>query len=66
MKSKHVGQTWRLKHGLLYAGLNGLFCALVGPDDAQVFDSRDNREFKRTFYSAVLKVPFEVEEICAS
>lgn len=61
MKQKHVGQTWKLKSGLLYAGLNGLMAALVGPDDAQVFDSRDNPEIKARFYGAVLGCKFEVE-----
>lgn len=65
MKTKHVGQKWKLKSGLLYAGLNGLQAALVGPDQASVFDSLDNQTLKSKFYSAVLGVPFEVE-LCVS
>lgn len=65
MKTKHVGQTWRLKSGLLYAGLNGIKAALVGPDDAEVFDSRDNSEIKAKFYGLLLNCKFEVEP-CAS
>lgn len=65
MKTKHIGQTWKLKSGLLYAGLNGLMSALVGPDDALIFDARDNPEIKKRFYSAILNCKFEVE-LCES
>lgn len=65
MKNKSIGQTWRLKSGLLYAGLNGMLAALVGPDDAEVFDSRDNPEIKARFYGALLNCKFEAES-CAS
>lgn len=50
-----------------YAGLNGLFAALVSRDKAQVFDGRDNEHHKIRFYSAILKVPFVMEyESCVS
>ena len=61
MKIKTVGQTWRLKSGLLYAGMNGLLAAFVGPDDAMIFDSRDNPKIKTRFYGALLGSKFEVE-----
>ncbi len=61
---KYIGKTWRLKSGLLYAGLNGLRAALVGPDNAEIFDSRDNPEIKSRFYGALLNCKFEVE-FCA-
>ncbi len=61
-KQKVVGQTWRLKYGLLYGGLKGLECVLVADSEAQVFDSRDNRELKQKFWSAICGVPFTVEE----
>jgi len=55
---------WRLKYGLLYAGLTSRFtAALVGPDDALVFNQDDNSELKRAFYEAVLGVKFEVETL---
>lgn len=57
--------TWRLRYGLLVAGLDGLDCVLVAEDDsrAQVFDERDNPELKRKFWSIVLGVPLEVEPL---
>lgn len=61
VKNKHVGQTWKLKSGLLYAGLRGVLASLVGPDDAQVFDSRDDPETKARFYGILLACKFEVE-----
>jgi len=61
MKTQYVGKIWRLKSGLLYAGLNGVLAALVGPDDAQVFDSRDNPAIKARFYGALLNCKFDVE-----
>jgi hypothetical protein len=64
---RHIGQTWRIKCGLLYAGINARKqAALVAPDDALVFDARDNRQIKLGFYSAMLGVKCEVEELCAS
>jgi len=59
---------WRLVSPAgLYAGLNGLQAALVSRDNAEVFDGRDNPEFKARFYSVLLKVSFSVEiESCAS
>ena len=65
MINKAVGKTWRLKSGLLYAGLSGHRAALVGPDDAAIFDSRDNPEIKARFFGALLNCKFEVES-CAS
>jgi hypothetical protein len=55
---------FRLKSGLLYAGLRGIECALVAIDDALVFDERDNGEAKAKFYGLMLGCKFEVE--CAS
>jgi hypothetical protein len=51
----------------LVAGLDGLNCVLVSEDDprVQVFDSRDNPELKRKFWSINLGCPLEVE-LCAS
>jgi hypothetical protein len=65
MMTQHIGKTWRLKSGLLYAGLNGLLAAFVGPDAAEIFDSRDNPEIKARFYGALLNCKFEVE-LCES
>ncbi|MDE2103528.1 MAG: hypothetical protein KGL39_40180 [Patescibacteria group bacterium] len=67
MKAKHIGQTWKLKSGLLYAGIDDktLAAKLVGPDDAQVFDSRDSASVKSRFYGILLKCKFEVE-LCAA
>ncbi len=55
--------TWRLRFGLLYAGLDGTQCVLVAQDDprCQVFDGRDNEAMKAKYYSAVLGCPMEVE-----
>lgn len=61
---KIVGAAWRLKSGLLYAGLGKNYsAALVGPDDATVFDDRDNPEIKAGFYQALFNRPFEKEMI---
>ena len=56
---------WRLKYGLLYAGLDGVRCVLVADDDprCQVFDGRDNEQMKARFYGALLNCKFEVEVI---
>lgn len=63
-KQKFVGQKWRLKNGLLYAGLTPKYLsALVGPNDALIFDERDNRDTKKSFAGALHNVQFEVEEI---
>jgi hypothetical protein len=65
-RERHVGQTWKLRSGLLYAGLdasNHYAAKAVGPDDALVFDSRDIQGLKLRFFSAVLRMPFEVEEV---
>lgn len=57
---------WRLRSGLLYAGLDrAQRCVLVGPDDALVFDGRDNEHAKAKYFSAVMGRQFEVE-LCAS
>jgi hypothetical protein len=62
---KHVGQTWRLKFGLLYAGLRGAMATpvLTSEDEAEIFDSRDNPEMKARYYSALLGCKFEVEAV---
>jgi hypothetical protein len=66
-RPRFVGQTWRLRCGLLFAGMNrnkpGYPAAAVGPEDAEIFDSRDNRELKRRYYSAAVGMPFVVEEV---
>jgi hypothetical protein len=64
-KTKYIGQTWRLKNGLLYAGLRGLAATpvLVSSDEAEIFDSRDNPEIKARYYNALLNCKFEVESI---
>lgn len=58
---------WRLRSPAgQYAGLDGLRCVLTDADHAVVFDGRDNEAFKARYYSAVLKVPLELELIsCA-
>lgn len=56
---------WRLRCGLLYAGLDGLEVVLVEQDNAQVFDGRDNEAMKKRFYEAASGYKFEVE-LCAS
>lgn len=63
MKTKLMGQ-WRLRYGLLLAGLEGLTVVLVADGDprVQLFDSRDNREAKRQFYSILMGCKFEVED----
>lgn len=59
------GQTWKLKTGLLYAGTKGALAALVGPDEATIFDAQDNPAIKAKFYASLFKTDFEVE-LCAS
>lgn len=56
---------WKLKSGLLYAGMKGMCAALVGPDEATVFDDQDNPEIKAKFYRALFKCEF-VKEPCES
>jgi len=60
-----TNSTWKLKSGSLYAGTNGPTAALVSPDKALVFDSRDNPELKARFYGAVLGCKFKAEP-CAT
>lgn len=55
---------WRLRSGLLCAGLDRqLHCVLLAPDDPQVqiFDERDNEQAKAKFYGALLGCKFEIE-----
>lgn len=56
---------WRLRCGLLYAGLRGTEIVLVEQSSAVVFDGRDNADLKRNFYQLVSGYKFEVEP-CAS
>lgn len=56
-----AGVKWRLRAGLLYAGLRGLTAHLVSESDALVFDGRDNETQKARYFSAVLGCKFEVE-----
>ncbi|HVI69726.1 MAG TPA: hypothetical protein VM581_04705 [Magnetospirillaceae bacterium] len=57
---------WRLRYGLLYAGLDArLNCILTNEPNAVVFDARDNEQSKLAFYGAALNCKFEVE-LCAS
>jgi hypothetical protein len=57
---------WRLRYGLLYAGLDArLNCILTDEANAVVFDARDNEQSKLAFYGASLNCKFEVE-LCAS
>ena len=62
-REKVKGQAWRLRFGLLCVGLTGpyLNAVLVAPDQAVIYDSRDNQEFKRRFFPALLRVPLEIE-----
>lgn len=53
---------WRLKSGLLYAGMDAQFsAALVGPDDAAVFDARCCEKLKLAYWQAITGRTFEVE-----
>lgn len=62
----HVGQKWRLKFGKLYAGLTPQAeIVLTTPEKAQVFDSRDDQQFKSKFYALVTGLKFEVENVKA-
>ena len=56
---------WRLRFGLLVAGLDGLNCVLVDEDDprVQIFDHRDNPELKQKFWSIILGCPLEIEPL---
>lgn len=63
---------WRLRYGLLCAGLDCSVpanpqCVLVSPDDprVQTFDGRDNENMKLAYYGAALGCKFEIE-LCAS
>jgi peptidase E len=66
-RSKELSRIkWRLRYGLLYAGLDAqLNCILTDADNAQIFDARDNEQMKRAFYGAALNCKFDVE-LCAS
>ena len=66
MKTQKYVQ-WRLKSGLLYAGINpdNGQAVLTSEAGAEVFDRRDNPEIKKAFYGALLKSRMEVE-LCAS
>lgn len=53
---------WRLRCGLLYAGLNeSLDVVLVERGAAQIFDGRDDQDLKQRFYRAASGYKFEVE-----
>jgi hypothetical protein len=53
---------WRLRSGLLYAGTDrALQAVLVGPDEAIVFDGRDNEQVKADFWKATTGRTFKVE-----
>lgn len=53
---------WRLRSGLLYAGVDSAFKAvLVGPDDAMTFDGRDNEQAKLAYWQAMTGRTFEIE-----
>lgn len=58
-----AGIKWRLRYGLLYAGLHGFKCVLVSADDqrCQIFDGRDNQDLKARFYDMDAGCKFEVE-----
>lgn len=60
-ESKRV--KWRLKYGLLVAGLDKTKCILVSPDDprAVIFDGRDNPKVKALAYGMETGAKFEVE-----
>lgn len=59
-----IGQPWKLRFGLLCAGLGkNNEAALVEPDKALLFDARDNQELKRKFWTAILNVPFVIESL---
>jgi hypothetical protein len=58
---------WRLRSGLLYAGLNDRCqCILTTADQAVVFDGRDNEQAKAAFYGQMLHTQFEIELCPAS
>lgn len=59
--NKTPRQAWKLKSGLLYAGIapSGL-AVLTSEDKAEKFDSRDNPEIKSAFYSALLGCKMEI------
>lgn len=52
---------WRLRSGLLYAGLDGLRCVLTDKDNALVFDGRDSERTKLRFWQAATGYKFEIE-----
>jgi hypothetical protein len=54
---------WRMRFGLLYAGLKGLKCVLVSKGDpcCLLFDGRDNQDLKLRTYGAALRCKFEIE-----
>lgn len=57
---------WRLRSGLLYAGLGSNHeCILTDSGHAIVFDGRDNEELKLKFWQAATGYKFEVE-LCGS
>lgn len=66
-----AGIKWRLRYGLLYAGLDPFEIVhpyrLVSADDPRcvIFDGRDNEELKTKWYGIHLGCKFEVE-LCAS
>jgi hypothetical protein len=58
-RSKELAKLrWRLESiDGLCAGLdNNLGCALVSPQNAQVFDGRDNERLKKSFYESALGI----------
>lgn len=66
MKTRYIGQKWRLHSPQLnlWAGLDKLLivpCQVQEDPRIQVFDSRDNQEFKRRFYRAVTGIDWQVE-----
>jgi len=53
---------WRLRCGLLYAGLGRqAACILTDEAHALVFDGRDNEQTKLAYWQAVTGYKFEVE-----
>jgi hypothetical protein len=54
---------WRMRFGLLYAGLKDLKCVLVSKDDpcCLLLDGRDNQDLKLRTYGAALGCAFEIE-----
>lgn len=62
MKPKTYPPYFKLKVGLLYVSINSRAeFVLVGPDDAQVYDYRDNEEMKRQFAERILKQRVTIE-----